>query len=230
MTDSSDLITGLENMADGKNWMIIPPGSDLTFNGMVRVTESGAIYLGKEWPATFAAGAIAELRKKPSFRSAEKESVLVRPNWDEWFLGICDAVSRRATCKRLHVGALLVNPSSHLILSTGYNGSIRGMASCYDDGCDVVDGHCVRTIHGELNALISAAENGAPVSGSTLYCNYGPPCWNCFRALANASITRCVWADGYNPDPRVLRTATLKGIELRQVQIAHYILETEWAG
>jgi dCMP deaminase len=63
-------------------------------------------------------------------------------------------------------------------------------------GHDMEDGHCIRTIHAEINALADAAKRGVSVDGATLYCNT-LPCWPCFKALMSAGITRIVYRDPY---------------------------------
>ena len=70
-----------------------------------------------------------------------------RASWDEYFMRIAEEVASRATCDRKHVGAVIVRDKS--ILATGYNGSIRGLPHCDEEGHLMEDGHCVRTIHAE---------------------------------------------------------------------------------
>src|SRR6185312_3096871 len=81
-----------------------------------------------------------------------------RASWDEYFMSIAQVVATRSTCPRKFVGAVLVR--NRTILSTGYNGSIRGMPHCADVGHMMEDNHCVATIHAEANAIIQAAKNG----------------------------------------------------------------------
>jgi len=79
----------------------------------------------------------------------------VRASWDEYFMAIARQVATRSTCDRKHVGAVVVK--DRMILTTGYNGSIRGLPHCDDVGHLMEDGHCVRTTHAEANALVQAA-------------------------------------------------------------------------
>ena len=81
--------------------------------------------------------------------------------WDEYFMQIAVQVSTRSTCDRKHVGAVIVRDKT--ILSTGYNGSVRGMPHCDDVGHMMEDGHCVATVHAEANAIIQAAKNGTAI-------------------------------------------------------------------
>src|SRR3972149_3897915 len=88
-----------------------------------------------------------------------------RPTWDEYFLKLAMLASERSTCPRMHCGCVLVK--DRFVLATGYNGSIPGQPHCEDEGCLIVDGHCVRTNHAEINALVQAAIHGVNIGGAT---------------------------------------------------------------
>jgi len=133
-----------------------------------------------------------------------------RASWDEYFMGIARQVSTRATCDRKYVGAVIVR--DRFILATGYNGSINGLDHCDEVGHLMVDGHCVRTIHAESNALVQAARNGVRIEGSCIYVT-ASPCFNCFKLIANAGIKRIVYGEFYR-DQRVFDFAAQLGIEL----------------
>ena len=81
-----------------------------------------------------------------------------RVNWPTYFMNIAKEVSPRSTCDRKHVGAVIVRDKT--ILSTGYNGSIKGLQHCDDVGHEMIDGHCVRTTHDEAKSIVQAAKNG----------------------------------------------------------------------
>jgi dCMP deaminase len=91
----------------------------------------------------------------------------VRPGWDEYFLKLAMLASERATCPRMHCGCVIVK--DRYVLSTGYNGSLPGASHCEDVGCLVVDDHCVRTNHAEINAISQAARHGVSLDGSTAH-------------------------------------------------------------
>jgi dCMP deaminase len=139
---------------------------------------------------------------------------VTRPGWDEYFLEVAAVAARRATCDRQRVGAVIVVELQ--VVATGYNGSIRGMPHCDDVGHDIVDGHCVRTIHAEMNALAQAARRGVAVEGATIYTT-ASPCWACFRVLANTGIRRFVYGEPYREDEsrdRINEVATALGLEV----------------
>ena len=123
------------------------------------------------------------------------------------------STATRSTCPRKYVGAVLVR--NRTILSTGYNGSIRGMPHCTDVGHMMEEGHCVATIHAEANAIIQAARNGVMIEGATNYVT-ASPCWSCFKQLANAGVQRICYGEFYR-DERIFDVAKKIGIELVHV-------------
>lgn len=133
-----------------------------------------------------------------------------RVDWDTYFMNIAREVATRSTCPRKSVGAVIVR--DRRILSTGYNGSIKGVPHCTDVGCDMVDGHCVATVHAEANAIIQAARNGVCIDGGDIYVT-ASPCWNCFKLIANSGIKRIFYGEFYR-DEKSLKVAKECGIEL----------------
>lgn len=133
-----------------------------------------------------------------------------RASWDEYFMNIAREVATRSTCDRKFVGAVIVRDRS--ILATGYNGSIRGLPHCDDVGHLMEEGHCVRTVHAEANAIVQAASNGVRIDGAGIYVT-ASPCWGCFRLIANAGIKRIVFGELYR-DQKIFTNAQQAGIEL----------------
>ncbi len=86
-----------------------------------------------------------------------------RVGWHTYFMNIARQAATRSTCDRKHVGAVIVRDKT--ILSTGYNGSVRGMPHCDEVGHLMEGGHCVATVHAEANAIIQAAKNGVRIEG-----------------------------------------------------------------
>lgn len=118
-------------------------------------------------------------------------------NWNNYFINLTETISTRATCHRKHVGAIIVK--NNRILATGYNGSISGSIHCNDDNHLMERGHCVRTIHAEMNAIIQCARYGIACDGATIYINTFP-CWNCFKTIVNAGIKNIYYKDDYNSE------------------------------
>ena len=138
-----------------------------------------------------------------------------RLSWDAYFMNIARQVATRSTCDRKFVGAVIVR--DRIILSTGYNGSIRGMPHCDEAGHMMENGHCVGTIHAEMNAVIQAARNGVRIEGADVYIT-ASPCWPCFKMLANAGIKRIFYGEFYRDD-RIFSVAKQIGIELTHIEI-----------
>ncbi len=144
---------------------------------------------------------------------------MVRPDWDSYFMEIAQVVSKRSTCLRRSVGAVLVKDKQ--ILSTGYNGTPKGLPHCEDVGClrqqlHVPSGQnheLCRGIHAEQNAVIQAAVHGSSTDGATIYCTH-QPCVVCTKILINAGIKRIVYANPY-PDKLAEEMMHLdKGMEI----------------
>ena len=140
----------------------------------------------------------------------------MRPDWDSYFMKIALAVSERSTCDRAFVGCVLVREKR--ILTTGFNGSPAGQPHCDEDGHLMVEGHCVRTIHAETNAIIQAALHGISTKDATCYVTHFP-CINCTKVLINAGITRLVYGNSYRIDENALNFLKTAGIEIDQKSI-----------
>lgn len=134
----------------------------------------------------------------------------LRVNWHQYFMNIAEQVSTRSTCDRKHVGAVIVRDKT--ILSTGYNGSIRGAPHCDDVGHDMENGHCVRTVHAEANAVAQAAKHGISIDNAEIYVT-ASPCLSCFKLLANSGIKVIYYKEFYR-DKRIEDYAKQANIKL----------------
>lgn len=142
-----------------------------------------------------------------------------RPNWDEYFFQICDAVGSRGTCDRGRSGAVIVRDKR--ILSTGYAGSPVGLPHCDEVGHEFKDTvhedghvskHCVRTSHAEQNAICQAARFGISIDGGTLYCKM-TPCYTCAKMIINSGIKRVVVQKDYHEGTDSRRVFKEAGIQ-----------------
>src|SRR3989304_3032877 len=133
-----------------------------------------------------------------------------RVPWDNYFMNIATVVASRSTCPRKFVGAVIVRDKT--ILSTGYNGSIRGMPHCSEAGHMMENDHCVATIHAEANAIIQAAKNGVTIDGGTVYVT-ASPCWSCLKQIASAGLRRICYGEFYG-DERIFGVPGRRAIEL----------------
>lgn len=131
-----------------------------------------------------------------------------RPSWDEYFLEVAQVVATRSTCDRAHVGCVIVK--ERRILTTGYNGAPAGLPHCDEVGHLMDNGHCIRTLHAEQNALIQAALHGISTQGATAYITH-QPCFHCAKMLINAGIRRVVHGGIYT-DKRSLALLDEAGV------------------
>lgn len=118
-----------------------------------------------------------------------EKGLSMRKDWDDYFLDIAFQVAERSTCPRRRVGAVIVKDKR--IKGTGYNGSASGLPHCLDAGCLMVNNHCIRTIHAEINALLECMP--AERQGATIYVT-DRPCPECAKCIINCGISRVVFA------------------------------------
>ena len=135
-------------------------------------------------------------------QNSKLETRFERPSWDQYFMDIVELVSKRSTCLRRKVGAVLVRDKR--ILSTGYNGAPTGIRHCAEVGClreqlNVPSGErheLCRGLHAEQNAIIQAALHGVSIKGSTIYCT-NHPCIICSKMIINSGIEKIVYKYEY---------------------------------
>ena len=127
-----------------------------------------------------------------------------RPTWDEYFMEVCRAIAKRATCDRGRSGCVIARDNQLLV--TGYVGAPRGLPHCDDVGHQFkkiqhedgsVSQHCVRTVHAEQNAICQAAKRGISIDGATLYCKM-TPCRTCAMLIINCGIKRVIAEKRYH--------------------------------
>jgi dCMP deaminase len=121
-----------------------------------------------------------------------------RPGWDAVFMGTALLMSERSTCPRLHTGACIAT-SYHQILTTGYNGAVRGLEHCTEIGCLMSQGSCVRAVHAETNAIAQAARLGIKLVGGIIYVTHRP-CITCAKNIVQAGLDEVVYGQPYLTD------------------------------
>lgn len=138
----------------------------------------------------------------PARRTKARLPALKRPDWDLYYMDIARVVARRGNCIRRQVAAVIVKDNR--LISTGYNGTPRGVQNCCDGGCsrcasDTPSGRgldeCVCS-HAEENAITQAAYHGIALAGATLYTTLSP-CLMCAKMIINAGIRTVVYDDPY---------------------------------
>ena len=153
----------------------------------------------------------------------EEHSRRKRPSWDEYFMAIAQVAASRSNCRRRQVAAVLVRDCR--IISTGYNGTPRGIKNCDEGGCprcnsDTPSGHdldkCLCS-HAEENAIVQAAYHGIMVKGATLYTTYSP-CLLCAKMIINAGIEEVVYHARYSIDDVSLSLLREAGVRVRPLR------------
>ena len=146
-----------------------------------------------------------------------------RPSWDEYFMGIAEAVSRRSNCMSRKVAAVVVQDKR--IVSTGYNGTPRGLPNCNEGGCPRCNskadsgtrlGECYCS-HAEENAIVQAAYHGISVRGATMYCLLSP-CLICTKMIINAGIKRVVYGRAYHGIDTSIQLLGMAGVSTWRLQ------------
>ena len=137
-----------------------------------------------------------------------------RISWDQYFMAQSHLLALRSTCTRLAVGATIVRENR--IMAGGYNGSIAGGPHCIDEGCYVIDHHCVRTIHAEMNALLQCAKFGVPTEGAEMFVTHFP-CLPCSKAIIQSGIKKLYFASDYKNHPYAIELFNQAGVKLEHV-------------
>jgi dCMP deaminase len=144
-----------------------------------------------------------------------------RPDWDTYFMDICHVVAKRANCSRRKVAAIIVR--DRRIISTGYNGTPRGIANCYEGGCPRCAsnepsgsalGECI-CAHAEENSIVQAAYHGIAVKDGVLYCTLSP-CLMCAKMIINAGIKEVVYENEYHFSEQARGLFKAAGVLCRQ--------------
>lgn len=137
--------------------------------------------------------------------------------WDQYFMAQSVLLSLRSTCSRLAVGATIVRDSR--IIAGGYNGSVSGDSHCIDEGCYVVNNHCVRTIHAEMNAILQCAKFGVPTEGAEIYVTHFP-CLQCTKMILQAGISKIHYLTDYRNDEYALKLIEQAGVTVDKVTLS----------
>lgn len=146
-----------------------------------------------------------------------------RPSWDEYFMQMAELTSKRSTCLRRQVGAVIIKDKH--IIATGYNGAPRGVPHCSQKGgclreqLKVPSGErheLCRALHAEQNAIIQAATLGQSIEGGSIFVTHHP-CSICSKMIVNAGISRIVIREGYQ-DKLAVEILDEAGLEVEKLE------------
>ena len=148
---------------------------------------------------------------------------LPRPNWDDYFMKIAQVAALRSNCIKRKVAAVIVRDQR--VISTGYNGTPRGIKNCNEGGCprchtfgksgEALD-ECL-CAHAEENAIAQAAYHGVRVSGATIYSTYSP-CLRCTKLIINSGIAEVVYSQTYPMEKVPMSLLKEAGVKTRQLE------------
>lgn len=147
--------------------------------------------------------------------------------WDQYFMAQSHLLALRSTCTRLMVGATIVRDKR--IIAGGYNGSVSGSVHCVDEGCYVIDGHCVRTVHAEANALLQCAKFGVPTENAEIYVTHFP-CLQCCKQLIQSGIKKVYYAEDYRNHPYAIQLFEEAGVETKKVELTDLAIGPSFKG
>jgi len=146
-----------------------------------------------------------------------------RPDWDQYFMSIAKVVAMRGNCIKRKVAAVLVKDKR--VVSTGYNGTPRGVANCSEGGCprcnrlgvsgtDLTECLCS---HAEENSIVQAAYHGVSIKGATMYSTYSP-CLICTKMIINSGIEEVVFSESYSMDEVPMELLKQAGVKIRKIE------------
>lgn len=147
-----------------------------------------------------------------------------RPGWDDYFMGIAKVAALRSNCIKRKVAAVIVK--DRRIISTGYNGTPRGLANCNEGGCPRCNSfgasganleECLCS-HAEENAIVQSAYHGVCIKDSTLYSTFSP-CLLCTKMILNSGIREVVFNAAYPMNEVALKLLSHAYIQVRQVGV-----------
>jgi dCMP deaminase len=169
-------------------------------------------------------GSLDELHE--SLRAFLRRSMYFeRPGWDEYFMSIARVVASRSNCVKRKVAAVVT--IDRRVVSTGYNGTPRGVRNCNEGGCARCNSfgpggaalsECVCS-HGEENAITQAAYHGVALRGATLYSTFCP-CLLCTKMIINAGIAEVVYNGEYPLGEISLSLLREAGVKVRQIEVS----------
>ena len=169
-------------------------------------------------------GTLEDFSARLTSTLGELAVAFARPSWDQYFMNIARQVAARSNCMKRQVAAVIV--AEKRIISTGYNGTPRGVKNCNEGGCPRCNGfsesgrnleECLCS-HGEENAIVQASYHGIAIRDATLYTTYSP-CLMCSKMIINAGIRRVVYNEAYPLNDTATRMLKEAGVDLVKLTV-----------
>lgn len=140
---------------------------------------------------------------------------------DQMFMMMAEVAALRSTCRRLSVGAILVD-RDHNFVSMGYNGPPSGEPHCTGDDCGIPS--CTRSLHAEMNAIDRADLDNSEFSPEslTLYVT-NSPCEHCWEKIVDSGlIGRVVFKNEYRISQHLKVDC---GIQIQKITSGGYLTD-----
>ena len=179
-------------------------------------------------------GPLRDLHEKIKQLLLELSKKELRPDWDDYFLGIAKMVALRSNCIKRKVAAVLVK--DRRIISTGYNGTPRGVKNCSEGGCPRCNNltasgknleECLCS-HAEENAITQAAYHGVTIKDATIYTTFSP-CLICTKMIINSGIREVVYNVEYELSETARALLQEAGIHVRRLAITPVLSSEDFA-
>ena len=144
--------------------------------------------------------------------------------WTQYFIELANLISKKGSCVKRQVGAVIVR--DNMVISTGYNGTPRGVANCNEGGCARCNDATVRSgqkydeclcVHAEENAIVQAAYQGVSTKDSILFTNLCP-CLYCAKSIVNAGIKKVFYNEAFTMDEATIKLLTDAGLEIEKYE------------
>ena len=143
-------------------------------------------------------------------------------SWNQYFIELAQLVSKKGSCIKRQVGAVIIK--DNMIISTGYNGTPRGVRNCNEGGCERCSNpantsgmnyHECLCVHAEENAIVQAAYQGISTKGATLFTSLCP-CLYCAKSIANAGIKKVFYNEEFTMDEATIRLFNEAGVQIER--------------
>lgn len=109
-------------------------------------------------------------------------------------------------------------PGSQAIIY-GYVEPPTRSRSCKELGeCEMVDGHCVRCVHAERSAILTAAKEGYYTKGAIIY-SILKPCYECTKEIIAAGIMQIYYAGTAYDEERTTRILNAAYVRCERLEI-----------
>ena len=132
---------------------------------------------------------------------------------EELFVQMTLLISKRSTCPKKKVGAILIKDNR--VIAMGYNGVLPNM----DHSFGIDEDGVTHTVHAEANIISFCAKEGIPTKDTILMTSLSP-CVKCAELIIQSGIKKVVFLESYRIDTGEMLIKN--GIEVEYININDY--------